>query len=218
MECTWRSVLITLNRPDMKLLLLTIAAFVAMTIAAPNALADPEMKRSAGSMERSTGTDRKGNTLGSRTSGRSSIRTSRRSAPELPSEQRRKDKDDDDDKGKSKARYRSDDDDEDSEPDFGSRSLGKVCMYGARGEVIFRPRGAQCKGDAPAELDQFPELGRDSERPRAATSRSTAAAPDRFGPPPNSRARPVSECVYGSEGQVLHTPAGGFCRPGGPAP
>ncbi len=211
--------MLALNRPDLKLLLLTIATFVAMTIAAPDALAGSDTKRSAGSMRRSTGTEHnRGSTTGSSASGRSSMRTNRRSGPQLPSEKKKRR---DDDKKKTESRHSSDDDDEDWVPDFGSRSLGKLCMYGPRGEVVFRPRGARCQRDAPAALDRSTERQQDSETQREATSRSTAAAPDRFGPPAKrrpSRPPPVSECVYGSEGQVLHTPAGGFCRPGGPGP
>ena len=203
--------MIALNRPDLKLLLLTIATFVALTLAAPDAFADSDVKRSAGSMKRSTGSAAKSGT---------SMRTSGRSGPKLPSEGRRKK--DDDKKKATKYKYDSADDDEEGEADFGARSLGKSCMYGTGGEVIFRPRGAQCKGDAPAGLDQLPRRNRDSEEPSEATSRSTETGPDRFGPVPTkrrpSRPRPASECIWGSEGQVLHTPAGGFCRPGGPRP
>ena len=73
------------------------------------------------------------------------MRTSRRSGPQLPSEKKKRENRD---KKKTESRHSSDDDDADWEPDFGSRSLGKVCVYGTRGEVVFRPRGAQDAYDA----------------------------------------------------------------------
>jgi hypothetical protein len=39
-------------------------------------------------------------------------------------------------------------DDELDDENFGARTLGGVCMYGAKGDVIYRPPGAHCKGDS----------------------------------------------------------------------
>jgi hypothetical protein len=193
------------HRPTLKPLLLAIATVFVVAVVAPDASAESDMKRGAG--------ERKGNTLSSKKSGGGSMRSSSRSAPSLPSENRRKKKDKDEDKWSS---YSSKYDDDDEEPDFGSRSLGRVCMYGAKGEVVFRPRGARCRGDAPAARDESAEMAPPGERARPSRGRTSAAHPARQMEPRKrrpSRPRPASECVYGSEGQVIHTPAGGFCRP-----
>ena len=36
---------------------------------------------------------------------------------------------------------------EEPKVDFSNRTLGRACMYGARGEVIYRPKGGRCRGD-----------------------------------------------------------------------
>ena len=89
--------MIALNRPDLKLLLLTIATFVALTLAAPDAFAGSDVKRSAGSMKHSTGSGAKSGT---------SMRTSSRSGPKLPSDGKRKK--DDDKKKATKYKFDSD--------------------------------------------------------------------------------------------------------------
>ncbi len=200
-----------MNRPHFKLLLTTLSALLVMAVVAPDAPADSEMKRSAG--------ERKGNTLGASTSGRGSMRSSSRSGPVLPSEENKWEKEAEKRAKAAREAYEDDQEEDDDEPDFGSRSLGRVCMYGANGEVIFRPEGAWCRGDAPAARDESVEPAREVKKSRAKPSRREARRRDLHRPPPKRRRprpRPVSECVWGPDGKVLHTPAGGFCRPGGP--
>lgn len=45
-------------------------------------------------------------------------------------------------------------DDEIELESFTGRTLGGACMYGPDDEVIYRPRGARCKGDPPPPAEQ----------------------------------------------------------------
>ena len=60
----------------------------------------------------------------------------------------KKSKDDEHDLSANKFGSKISDDDEEEE-DFDGRALGRACMYGGDGEVLFRPEGSICRGDLP---------------------------------------------------------------------
>ncbi len=70
-----------------------------------------------------------------------------------------------------------------------SANEGKSCMYGVNGEVIHRPAGAVCKGDAPA--------------PAAQAQGTAAAAP--------VKKQTKGRCVYGKSGKLLWSEPGAEC-------
>lgn len=71
-----------------------------------------------------------------------------------------------------------------------SANQGQSCMYGVNGEVIHRPAGAVCKGDAPAPAAQ-------------AQAQGAAAAP--------VKKQTKGRCVYGKSGKLLWAEPGAEC-------
>lgn len=120
------------------------------------------LKRSAGSRETgSLSSDRRGRTASTRTSRKSSRPSPRTTTRDTKKKDKASDKD-----GRRKAAKKSggpdseddsilgrapktDEDFEAIEAEYNSRTLGRACMYGGRGEVIYRPAGARCRGDGP---------------------------------------------------------------------
>lgn len=114
--------------------------------------------------------------------------------------------------------------------DYGARTLGKSCMYGTRGEVIFRPRGAACRGDAqPAAPAARAARARPGNPRRVGGAQAPAARSDtpnatvvrpaaRRSPskPSGSRASKPSgsrgSCIFGGDGRVVYAPPGADCR------
>lgn len=66
-------------------------------------------------------------------------------------------------------------DDEIELQSFHTRTLGGACMYGPNGEVLYRPRGARCKGDAVPQRDRE-QQAEAVERPRRAAPAAAAPA------------------------------------------
>lgn len=208
------------------LIAIPIMFFMALA-EVPAASAQAEMKRSAGTMSRGMG-ERKSNQLGSQTRGRSSgISSSRNST--RPSSRSFDDDDDDDwrkhpidddveekDEKNDKEEIENEEETESEKVDYGSRTLGRACMYGARGEVIFRPKGSRCRGDAPAAPVVSDSVRSDRKR-RAAMRRDTQAegltpsTSRRSEAAPNKR-RAQGSCIYGGDGRVVYAPAGATCR------
>jgi hypothetical protein len=200
---------------------------ISLALEPSEAEAQAAMKRSAGSLNRASG-DRRGNSLGSQTRGHDSGMSSESSSSSPvfrspdddsePDDESDSDTDDEEEETDTEAQGGSSSD-KDSEDEPGAahahRTLGRACMYGARGGVIFRPAGSRCRGDDP-EPDAKPRV----EPPR------TAPTPTRSGPPnlrpafPAKRAtspdpsdgRPRGSCIYGVRGEVIHAPAGVDCR------
>ena len=202
-----------------------------------DAVAGSEMKRSAGPMSRSAGSRRSG-TLGSERRGRSSAvsGSSARSAPDSSSDDwdtGSESGNDDDAAESSMAEDESDSteaeseivedagDDEEEAADYGSRTLGRACIYGVRGEVVFRPRGRRCRGDHAKPRPH----GEDSRGRRAVKSDATQGVPAARRPeaPRNeARARKVSEvrsparargrCIRGAGDRIIYAPPGVDCR------
>jgi len=69
----------------------------------------------------------------------------------------------------------------------GGGSAGQACMYGVKGEVIHRPAGAVCKGDAPAPASQ---------------AQGAVAVPAK---------QTKGRCVYGKSGKLLWSEPGAEC-------
>ena len=84
---------------------------------------------------------------------------------------------------------------DEKEPDFHQRTLGRSCMYGSDGSVIYRPSGARCKGDPPAARS------RSANQPK---SRSRAA-------PRTSNGPQKGRCLYGAANVVIYAPPGVNC-------
>lgn len=185
---------------------------------APEAEAQAAMKRSAGSMSRSAGStsrsagSRRGG-LGSSTRGHDSGMASERRGSKPTFRSPDGDRDDEKKQGSKSAsgtarlsKSAGPDDEEEEEPDYGLRTLGRSCMYGAQGEVIFRPAGARCRGDAgPAALDPPDAPGREARKAESAARPRPApptrrADPGRRPPrrPKASRPRPVPEASSGA--------------------
>jgi len=192
------------------------------------------VRRGAGTIRRGAG-NRRGNELGSRTRGHeSSMSSSRRASARLS--------DDDDDEEEAQSRTSEDDrerkdarsgtepeeDLEEEEPDYGVRTLGKACIYGARGEVVYRPRDGWCRGDvapppaavapSPARHRKPPTASRNVERRRRELPASSRNTDRHHRPLPRKAVAPTrrptrDQCTYDSDGRLTHTPAGGFCPP-----
>ena len=103
--------------------------------------------------------------------------------------------------------------------DYGARTLGKSCMYGVRGEVIYRPRGADCRGeDRAAPRAPSPAVKRPEARPKrsgpAAIAPRSAAAPAGRQRSTEKEERPRSRgtCIYGAGDRVVYAPPGVDCR------
>lgn len=132
-------------------------------------------------------------------------------------------------------------DDEIELQSFGTRTLGGACMYGPRGEVIHRPPGARCRGDAapalagptpraergqpplveiepPAEGPQPPAAGAPGE-PRADAPEQTRPKPSasKMAPrtdtvlAPNERRRARRERCVWMNGRIAFQPEGVDC-------
>ena len=80
-------------------------------------------------------------------------------------------------------RRRASGDDEEEEPDYRDRTSGGACMYGPDGKVIYRPRGARCRGDLPR--------GSNAEGPRSQLQplESTPASPQPRSKPKSKRTK-----------------------------
>lgn len=126
------------------------------------------MSRSAGSMNRASSTrrggslssDRRGSTTESRTTRTTSKPSFRKPSKDSKSakagdksgvrkaSKQASDSDPDEDSILGRA-PKTDEDFEAIEAEYSARTLGRACMYGLRGEVIYRPAGARCRGDEP---------------------------------------------------------------------
>ncbi len=93
--------------------------------------------------------------------------------------------------------------DADEEEDPGERTLGRSCMYGTNGKVIFRPRGGRCKGDPPPA----------STRRGTAQSRGTPVVQEHTAPAKKKQKqkRGSGSCIYGAGNKVLYAPKGADC-------
>lgn len=190
------------------------------------------MERSAGPVTRGSGA-RRGSDLGSRKAGRaagtrSAVTTSRPtlrapgSDPE-PRDEATETPEPTDSRasasGEPVSRMTEADAEEEAQPvDDGARTLGKACMYGTRGQVIYRPRGAACRGDAHPAPSRA--LGRGA-RPQVARPSPAAADPVARRDTPRraaGRAEPAQapkargRCIIGGDGRVVHAPPGVDCR------
>lgn len=183
------------------------------------------VRRGAGTIRRGAG-NRRGNDLGSRTRGHESTMTSSRRAgssfsddddddDDHDDEDRDDSRDSDDDEKRDRGRSgaKAEEDTEEEVPDFGKRTLGKACIYGVRGEVVYRPPGGSCRGD-PGPAAIAPSRAR-HQNPAAASSstRRRFEAPPRRSKPSVRRPATRSRCTYDSNGGLMHTPAGEFCPP-----
>ena len=74
-------------------------------------------------------------------------------------------------------------DDEIELESFHARTLGGACMYGTDGEVLYRPRGARCKGDP------VPQTGRSERAERAETGAPVRRAAPAAVAPAEAQAR-----------------------------
>ena len=219
-----------------------LLAILSVSVFFPEgAVAGSEMKRSAGPMSRSAGSRRSG-TLGSDRRGRSSAvsgsGSSARSTPDSSSddwdtESESESGNDDDTAESSLVEDEADSaeaeseivedagDDEEEAVDYESRTLGRACIYGVRGEVVFRPRGRRCRGDHAKPRPH----GEDSRGRRAVKSDATQGVPAARRPdaPRNeARARKASEvhsparargrCIRGAGDRIIYAPPGVDCR------
>jgi len=199
--------------------------------------AQATMKRSAGSLSRGSGS-RRGNSLGSQTRGHDSGMSgeSTSSKPAFRSPDKDSDSDDESDfeteeeeSGTESGTGANSDEEKDREADHAHRTLGRSCMYGARGEVIFRPAGSRCRGDAPSTEstdESKPRAGSgpntpQKRKPLAATTRQAPSRSAHPGPASPTKStttrdstegRPRGSCIYGPRGRVIHAPAGVDCR------
>jgi hypothetical protein len=83
-----------------------------------------------------------------------------------------------------------------SQPRRSAASAGKTCMYGVNGEVIHRPAGAVCKGDAPA----------------ASASSSTSQGQAQPTQSATQTKKPTKgRCIYGKSGKVQWSEPGAEC-------
>ena len=215
-----------------------LAVLVAFLLEISEAPAQTTMKRSAGTMSR--GDDqRRASGVATPMRGRQvTLSSERRSRLEASGLDAKLGKQDPGRTDSSRANGASDDDEEEVLQDYGVRTLGKSCMYGARGEVIFRPAGAVCRGEFVPPLPSAPDPGPGAPSAKAAPARPMpldAGAPGRrqgavrpkanrlrYRPPPQPRAqtrrppRPTSggvseDCIIAPDGRVLYTPAGMTC-------
>lgn len=106
-------------------------------------------------------------------------------------------------------------DDEIELQSFHTRTLGGACMYGTNGEVLYRPRGARCKGDAAPQRERA-QPAEAVERPRRAAPAAAAPA----APPAKSRSTmldkiqrkgPRKERCLWVNGRVAFKPEGVDC-------
>lgn len=75
------------------------------------------------------------------------------------------------------------DDEQEDEPGDRHRTLGRACIFGSDGSVLYQPRGVACS--------------RGARRARARAE---------------SRERPGAPCIVGSDGRVIYAPPGRVCR------
>jgi hypothetical protein len=230
-------------RLRLPLILAGAAVLLCPLLAAPPAEAQTAVRRGAGSMERGAGAvargggARRGSDLGSRKTGgaagtRSAVTTSRPTfrspgsdaAPPAESTAAAEQTSANANGVAEDALTPNETEEEAAEApvDFGARTLGKACMYGTRGEVIFRPRGATCRGDrspSPARPNAArprPDATRPSAVPAAPAARSDARRPaaDRAAPrrAPAEPQKARGSCIFGGDGRVVYAPAGVDCR------
>ena len=83
----------------------------------------------------------------------------------------------------------SDEDSEEGEERSGARTLGKSCMYGADGSVIYAPAGRSC-GQANAAQAAVPAKAAPEKKPSSGGS---------------------GTCILGGNGEVLYAPPGASC-------
>jgi hypothetical protein len=176
---------------------------MVLVVEVPDADAQMEIKRStgtavrrdAGSMQRSSGT-RRGNDLGSKKKGSDSEMSTRRTSN---SDEDEADEDESDRdasssdyvSGEKRSNSDSDDDaDDEAAVDYEHRTLGRACMYGSRGEVLYRPSGSICRGDA-----------KKRPAPEQAEKRSPSEPSARRG-----------SCIHGAQGNVIYSPPGADCE------
>ena len=123
------------------------------------------------------------------------------------------------------------DEEEEEEVNYGARTLGRACMYGVKGEVIFRPKGSICRGDQPVvskgqsarknrkdprvrnRKNASSERAKERRNPRGTTATSRPAArgmqSNKPAAKPKSRGGP---CMYDAKGKVIYAPSGSDCR------
>lgn len=234
------------RRSHLRVILCTIAISIAFFLE-PLAAAAQEMKRGAGSMSRSAGStqrggdNRRGSSLGSSRRGiGGSMKSERKSSSsddsEFGSKKKKTKKSDDDDDSDGDSYSSSSDDDDEEDANFGERTLGRACMYGGNGEVIFRPEGSVCRGDvpaAPSDSSATSEMGMEADEPSLVPlsaavpapvaeptlrvdERSEAAPARRPAVRPRVRRPRIGEgkprgCIFNRDGSVLHAPKGLDC-------
>ena len=169
------------------------------------------MRRSTTSLKRSTGSEKKASTTAAKRGSGSFSETSRNGSASSQNAGYDEAQDDSDWKAGDASDAYSDDDGSSDESeaqaaleDFSTRTLGKSCMYGVRGEVIFRPAGAHCRGDAPAA--PAPRPAARPKRPKAQKARSQARSAA------DSPSGPRGSCIIGIDGRVFYAPPGVDCR------
>lgn len=184
------------------------------------------MRRPSASLLRKTGAEKKASTAAAKRGG-DAFSESSRNAQEASSGAR---SDDGQDESDWIARNASDADSEDdaapdesetlpAAEDFSSRTLGKSCMYGVRGEVIFRPAGTRCRGDGPAVEPNAKAKARASagatakrkKRPPAQAAQKLRSPVQPASNSPSDR-RSQGSCIVGGDGRVLYAPPGVDCR------
>lgn len=177
----------------------------------------------AQTLQRSAGAKSTGQT-GSKRGGSSMTTRSRSSrGPVLPSEEWDADADHDDTPYGSRSNNSSSDDDRAFEPDL-APTLGQACIYGANDQVVYRPRGARCRGDRPVQKASTQQPTRRTDAPAAATrppTRRSAAFGDGPTKPRRKKKAKVKTsagCLYGSDGTILFAPARSDCLNGIGAP
>ncbi|MEZ4293064.1 MAG: hypothetical protein R3E53_22020, partial [Myxococcota bacterium] len=196
---------------------LPLFAAILMAFAATRVEAQSAVRRSAGTMKRSAGPVQRGSAARRPASLRASSRGLQDPTASANADDATEDRDDVADDGTPSAETASgagSDGGDEAPVDFEDRTLGRACMYGARGEVIYRPTGARCRGDAPSARRASTEPSPPAA-PRAAppppTTPMTGPAPARLPAASADPAATSGHCLYGPKGRVLHRPPGAVC-------
>jgi hypothetical protein len=94
-----------------------------------------------------------------------------------------------------------------SAEDYGNRTLGRACMYGPNGEVVFRPRGSRCKGDPPPAAPAANAAGASRSGAPESGDVTRKARQD-----PKKQKLSAGKCMYGADGKLIYASRGADCR------
>lgn len=170
---------------------------ITTLLTADESHAQMAIKRSAGTVQRSSSISRQGNTLGSRTRGHEASIDSARDSTSPDSDRRDDDSRPDDDEA-SEYEESNVDSHRSSDPSPAargeaaetSRTLGRACIYGRKDQVLYRPPGATCRGDKVEDQPEQPQARRADQSDRAnPTNRADRAV--RTERPERPKARPT---------------------------